>query len=89
MSLLGKMARISLAAKDSPKTRFGVLNVGANKPDVDFSDFAGKEGEILGYNNGHEYGDGMYDEVLYILQFEVENGKCTLRVPAQYVEVID
>ncbi len=48
----------------------------------------GKECIVIGHITGRNYGSGMYDEELLILQFEQDGNKFTLRVPIEYVEIL-
>jgi len=88
MSYLGKKARIKLNEKEQTKRGYGALNMGTNNPDADFSKAIGKECIIVGETGGQEYGDGMYDEALFILQYEQDGKKFSLRVPTEFVEIL-
>ena len=88
MNYLGKRAIVSTKVIDGEE-RCGILNMGTNQPDAKLAEVAGQEGEIVGYSGGREYGEGMYDEVLFIIRFDLDGRKFTRRIPAVFVEIVE
>lgn len=89
MDYVGKNVRIT---KDVQLLRrnavSNALRMNSNSPSSDVAIYAGMEGKIIGYSGGRDYGDGMYDPALYIVQIQLTDGSVrALRLDVDLVEI--
>lgn len=90
-SIIGKQVRVTATQEELKRSGVGSpIRANGNSPSANIQGFQHKVGKIIGVNGGRDYGDGMYDECLYIVSFEMEDGtKKSIRIPTHYVEVLD
>ena len=90
-SIIGKQVKVIATEEELKRNGIGSpIRVNGNNPSADVENFRNKIGKIIGMSGGRDYGDGMYDDSLYIVSFELGDGtKKSIRIRTDYVELVD
>lgn len=90
-SIIGKQVKV-IATEEALK-RNGIsspIRANGNGGSSHAESFCNKIGKIIGESAGRDYGDGIYDDHLYIVSFDMEDGtKKSIRIRTDYVELMN
>lgn len=90
-TVIGKQVKIIATEEELKRNAISSpVRANGNSPSNGIENFYNKVGRIVGTSGGRDYGDGIYDDSLYIVSFELEDGtKKSIRIRTDYVELLD